>query len=119
MTTDTIAYFSKFLDAIERPANIQFGVLTRRTHNGKTYAFLDDATNFTEGQALNEAYHSDKNDLLGIFSVNMATGEIKQVMNRAELIAYCEHEDERNTSEADKAERSFLGNHNFQHDTTL
>ena len=117
--TSQIAYFNKVVEMLGNTRNLQYGVLTRQTHNGKTYAFLDDATNFTEGQALYEAYHSDRNDLLGIFSVNMATGEIKQVMNRAELIAYCEHEDERNTSEADKAERAFLDNHNFQHDTTL
>ena len=44
-------------------------------HEDRSYAHLDDTTNFTKAQDLDEAMAHDTNDLLGLFSIDMATGE--------------------------------------------
>jgi hypothetical protein len=49
---------------------------------GHTLGHMDDTTNFTKAQALDEALGFGT-DLMGRFSLNMATDEIAQVMNRA------------------------------------
>jgi hypothetical protein len=107
------------LDYLDRTRNCQFGVLTRQTCQGKAYAFLEDATKFTEGQALDEAMSFDTNDLLGLFSIDMATGDIKPVMNRAELVDCCEARTRSEMSDGEKEDQRTIDRHNFVHGTTL
>lgn len=85
-------------------AQLQYGVLIRITSQGRAYATMDDACAPTKEAALNAAYASDRNDLLGLFSVNMASGAVVQIMSMDELVDYCE---QRERSELSDEEREF------------
>jgi hypothetical protein len=82
------------------------GVMICSNFKGHTLGHIDDTTNFTKAQALDEALGFGTNDLMGRFSLNMATDEIAQVMNRAELIDYCEERERSEMSDGEKPEQS-------------
>jgi hypothetical protein len=105
---DHITYLNDVLDRIDRPRNLQYGVLIRSVFNGKTYVHLDDTTHTNEQWALDEAMLHSTNDLTGLFEIDMATANMKQIMNAAELVDYCEQRREDEMSDAEQKETAFL-----------
>lgn len=107
--TDKITYLADFLEEVERSRNLQYGVMLRRTFKhdkfaGKTFAMLEDTTHYTKGQALDEAMSHSENDLMGLFEIDMVSGEMKQLMNRFELIEYCEERRRDEMTDGERAE---------------
>lgn len=77
--------------------NLQYGVLYRRKRddNSKPYVCMDDVTHISIEDALREAnnfygeggWSEDQNwMLLGMFSIDMANGQIIPLYNRAQLL---------------------------------
>ena len=86
---------------MQNNSNLQYGVTYGcfgSRHVAAPYAHLDDSTHQTLQEAIDEAMGffgeggwgdgEDNTRLLGIFSVDMETGDQKQIYNRKELLAY-------------------------------
>jgi hypothetical protein len=120
--SDNLTVINNVFDMIEKARNVQYGVMIRSTFkntNNQTHAHMNDTTHFTEQQALDEAMTMKDNDLMGLFEINMVTGDLRQIMNRFQLIDYCDHRRWNEVDPKEKAEQKRIDNYNFLHGTTL
>ena len=97
---------------------IAYGVLIRSKIDAQTYFKLDDVCQSSLDAAIAEARLMDREDLMGIFSVD-GDGNFQTVYNAVALDKVLDQLDIDNMTDAEKKDQDAIDQHNARYGTTL